>query len=210
MKYIRHSIWGLLLTGLLVSQSGAEPFEMTDYSTQDIILAIDHAQTKNPTSFFFENRFQPEKSDQSNIMRSSCDINQSHRFKISGEAKIGDEHFVYSIDASEKQLVAIFKNDEVLIDLEKASQDPSLQVTLLPCATPIGAVICVGGGAGYCAWRVHNCQQQQQNCQCGVMQVACGICGEGEGVVCAPCNPFPVPGPFPNPPPWPPWPDDPT
>jgi len=211
MRHIRNSICGFLLAGFLLPHSVAEPIEVSGFSAQEIILAIDHAQRTNPASYFPADRFNLESEGRNNL-GSFCETDYSKHSEIWGEAEIDGEQILYSIEASKRQLIVIRESEEVLIDLKEASEDASLQVTLLPCATPIGALICVGGGAGYCAWRVHNCQSQQENCHCGVLQVACGICGEGDGVVCAPCNPLPGPGfpPWPPQPPLPPWPDDPN
>jgi len=203
LKFVLIATMPFLMSPAIAAESS--PLLLDRQDITNLIIAIDATQRKDAASFVVDRLPDPQHEKLLESPPSSC-RQPIQNSRVMGTASIGDLDFAYELKAPERALFIITEDEEIYIDLNEFEPDAALQVTLLPCATPIGALICIGGGAGYCAWNVQRCRNEKNNCPCGVLQVACGVCGEGPGVTCAPCNPFP---PFPGPtPPWP-WPPSP-
>ena len=156
----------------------------------ELFEAIHHTQLDRPDSYFWSPSLASVASTQS---QSSDDRPSDCAAPLAGQVHGVALHqglpFDYTIDLDSGQLDIVYGGQQWSLKRDELIDDHGLE-WVLPCVTPVTALICMGGGAGagaYCMIRVRSCEASARNCQCGVEYIDCGVCGEGRGVQCAPC-----------------------
>jgi len=156
----------------------------------ELFEAIHYTQLDQPDSYFWASSVDSlasKQSQQFSTTQSSC--SEPLTGEVHGVALYQGLPFDYTIDLDSGQLDIVYGGQQWSLKRDELIDDHGLE-WVLPCVTPVTALICMGGGAGagaYCMVRVRSCEASARNCQCGVEYIDCGVCGEGRGVQCAPC-----------------------
>lgn len=174
----------LLIVLLLPAQAQAHNL------VADLFEAIHHTQLDKPDSYFWApDEIAVASAHQQSSKSSPVDCAAPLSGQVHGVALYQGLPFDYSIDLDSGQLDIVYGGQQWSVKRDELIKDHGLE-WVLPCVTPVTALICMGGGAGagaYCVFRVRACEASAANCECGVHFIDCGVCGEGRGVQCMPC-----------------------
>lgn len=165
-----------------------------------IYEAIEHTQTTDPDSYITTFDYQGPNGEtvrqlekgsalmggQDQASAESCS-GLPLQGQVYGSALLDGEVLEYEIDFHDQLLRADYKGEEHLIPAKDMVGFQGKEGW--PCAVPVAAIVCGITGGAYCGWRISQCYEAAERCPCGVEVYNCGVCGEGNGVVCAECLP---------------------
>jgi hypothetical protein len=189
-SFIQRFFLSLLVLPVIVALSWPAQGQAKDL-VAELFQSIHYTQLDQPESYFWsEAVFAEVAQARMQSAQSPSDCAMPSAGQVHGVALHRGLPFDYAIDLDSGHLEIVYGGQKWDLSRDDLIDDHGVE-WVLPCVTPVTALICLGGAAGaggYCMARVAACEASARNCECGVRSIDCGVCGEGRGVECAPCS----------------------
>lgn len=191
--------WAVLLGvfGMLYT-TGVSATTVDPQLAERIYKAIERTQTEDPDSYMATFDYQGPNGDTLKRLEDgqakASDTESAQTCtglptggKVFGSTTLDGELLDYEIDFQDMLVKANYQGQQHVMAAKDLLGFQSKEGW--PCAVPIAAVVCGVAGGAFCGWRITQCYRAAERCPCGVAVYNCGVCGEGDGVVCRECVP---------------------